>query len=100
MRAMSSPEPTSAVAAKGSTASTGYEPKTGFEQVALRRGRQEFPWEKLSIEDLSRALPQWSYSTSKRRKFHLAFVSYIRGIDATWIIANEWREDGGAEFFF
>ena len=36
---MSLPEPTSAVAAKGSTASTGYEPKTGFGQVALSRAR-------------------------------------------------------------
>lgn len=94
---MSLPEPTSAVAAKGSTASTGYEPKTGFGQVALSRGRQEFPWEKLSTKDLGQALPSFSYSTGQRRKFHQAFVSYIRGIDATWIIVNEWRETGGAE---
>ena len=74
---MSSPEPTSAVAAKGSTASTGYEPKTGFGQVALSRGRQEFPWEKLSTKDLGQALPPFSYSTGQRRKFHQAFVGKL-----------------------
>ena len=94
---MSLPEPTSAVAAKGSTASIGYEPKTGFGQAALRQGREEFPWEKLSTKDLGQALPSFSYSTGQRRKFHQAFVAYIRGIDATLVITNVWRETGEAE---
>ena len=94
---MSSPEPTSAVAAKGSTASTGYEPKTGFGQMVLHRGEREFPWEKVSAQDLNTALPKFGYGVGERRKFHQAFVSFIRGIGAPWIIINEWQETGGAE---
>ena len=94
---MSSPEPTSAVAAKGSTASTGYEPKTGFGQMVLHRGEREFPWEKVSAQDLNTALPKFGYGVGERRRFLQAFVSFLRGIGAPWIIINQWQEAGGAE---